>query len=60
VGLDVPAWLRRLEAEVQRVRATRSPLALLAEGLFQVPRAKLSLEEVRDQLRGWEEPPQTA
>ena len=36
-GLDVPQWLRRLEGEVQRVRATHSAVAVLAEGLFRAP-----------------------
>ena len=31
VGLDVPAWLRRLEAEVHRVQANRTTVAALAE-----------------------------
>jgi hypothetical protein len=56
VGLDVPAWLRRLEAEVQRVQATQGTVAALAEGFFRVPRRSLSYEELRRQLSGWERP----
>jgi hypothetical protein len=57
VGLDVPHWLRRLEAEVQRVRATHTPVATLAEGLFRVPQRLLSYEDLQRQLQEWETPP---
>jgi hypothetical protein len=53
VGLDVPHWLRRLQAEVQRVRAARTPVAELAENLFRVPRRALSFEELQRQLPPW-------
>jgi hypothetical protein len=53
VGLDVPHWLRRLEAEVQRVQGARTPLANLAENLPQIPRVRVPLEEVRRQFEGW-------
>jgi hypothetical protein len=56
VGLDVPSWLRRLELEVQRVQATQTRLAALAEQHFRVPRRPLSPEEVERQLRDWERP----
>ena len=54
VGLDVPHWLRRLEAEVHRVRATQSTLAVLAENLFQMPERRLSAEEIQQQLADWD------
>ena len=41
VGLDVPAWLRSLEAEVHRVLATRSTLAVLAESFERIHRSNL-------------------
>jgi hypothetical protein len=53
VGLDVPHWLRRLQAEVHRVRAARAPAAELAESLFRVPRRALSFEELQRQLPPW-------
>jgi hypothetical protein len=53
VGLDVPHWLRRLEGEVQRVQAGRTAIANLAEGLFQIPRLPVPLEELRRQFEGW-------
>ncbi len=56
VGLDVPAWLRRLEMEVQRVQAARTTIAALAEGFFRIPRRPLSYEELQRQLREWERP----
>jgi hypothetical protein len=56
VGLDVPAWLRRLELEVQRAQAARTTIAALAEGFFRVPRRTLSYEELQRQLREWERP----
>ena len=56
VGLDVPAWLRRLEMEVQRVQATQTTIAALAEGFFRIPRRPLSYDELQRQLREWERP----
>src|SRR5262249_11305334 len=52
VGLDVPAWLRRLALEVQRVRATR---AVPADNLFQMPQRPLSFVEVQQQVAEWEQ-----
>ena len=37
VGLDVPAWLVRLQNELERVVMTQSDLGNLAETVFQVP-----------------------
>jgi hypothetical protein len=56
VGLDVPAWLRRLEMELQRARAEQSRLGMLAEGFFRVPRRPLSFEELQRQLGDWDRP----
>lgn len=56
VGLDVPAWLRRLEAEVHRVQANRSENTRLAENFFRVQRLSVSHDEVQRQLREWERP----
>jgi hypothetical protein len=56
VGLDVPQWLRRLEAEVQRVWATQSAVAVLAEELFRIPPRFIGHEDVQQQLHEWEEP----
>jgi hypothetical protein len=56
VGLDVPAWLRRLEAEVHRVHATQTAVGVLAESFFRVPRSALPYDEVQRQLRDWGRP----
>lgn len=53
VGLDVPHWLRRLEAEVQRVRNSQTSIGLLAEGVLGVPRKALSMEQLQDEIRPW-------
>jgi hypothetical protein len=56
VGLDVPQWLRRLALEVQRVRAAQTTIAVLAEGLLQVPKRALTIEELKEQVENWEKP----
>jgi hypothetical protein len=56
VGLDVPQWLRRLELETQRVQASRSAVAVLAEELFRVPKKIITREEVQHQMCEWEKP----
>jgi hypothetical protein len=56
VGLDVPGWLRRLEAELQRAQAHKATVAVLAEGFFRIPRRPVSHDEVQRQLREWERP----
>ncbi len=53
-GLDVPAWLRRLEAEVQRARAATGAVFVLAESLFRVSQVSVTYDEVRRQVQGWE------
>jgi len=58
VGLDVPGWLRRMEAEVQRVRTTQSAVAVLAEGLFQTPQRAVPYDEVQRQVQDLEKPPE--
>jgi hypothetical protein len=54
VGLDAPAWLRRLEMETQRVRALQSPTAVLAEELHHVCKVKLSLDDLKKLLSDWD------
>ncbi len=56
VGLDVPAWLRRLETELHKVQAQKAAVAVLAESFFRVARRQLTLEEVQAQLREWDRP----
>jgi hypothetical protein len=56
VGLDVPHWLRRLEAEIHRAGLARSDVALLAERFLQAPRVPLTRADLRGQLAEWERP----
>jgi hypothetical protein len=56
VGLDVPQWLRRLELEVQRVRAAQTSIALLAEGFLRVPKKALTIDQLKQQVEDWEKP----
>jgi hypothetical protein len=56
IGLDVPLWLRRLQREVQRVRAERSAISGLTRKHFMAPRVTLTLEEVQRQLTEPEPP----
>lgn len=55
VGLDVPHWLRRLEMEVQRVRSEHTAIAEMAEKQFQIPRVRLTSEDVRRQIADWDD-----
>jgi hypothetical protein len=57
VGLDIPLWLRQLEAEVRRVRAAHTAVAVQAGQFFQMPRKAMHYEEVRRQLQDWDTPP---
>ena len=52
-GLDIPSWLRRLLAEVQRVQNINSDLAKLEENWIPIPKIKVSLDELRSQFKDW-------
>jgi hypothetical protein len=54
VGLDAPAWLVRLQAELERVRTTQSDLGNLAETMFHVPKVAVPFEALLLQLSDWE------
>lgn len=54
VGLDMPAWLLRLQAELERVHTSQSDLGFLAESMFQVPRAPVPFTPLIEQLGDWE------
>ncbi len=56
VGLDVPQWLRRLDAEVQRVLVAHGSQVHLVEQLLRVPRAAVRLEELQRQVQDWRKP----
>jgi hypothetical protein len=55
VGHDVPPWLHRLEAEVQRVHATRSAINVLAEQQLRVPKQILTADELAEVIQSWDE-----
>ena len=52
-GLEVPQWIGRLEGEIHRVRNARSALVHLAESVFNVPRVKVPLQELYEQVKDW-------
>ena len=54
VGLDAPAWVTRLQGELERVRAVKSDLAHLAETMYQVPAVAVPFAALVEQLRDWE------
>jgi hypothetical protein len=50
VGLDVPTWLARLEAEFHQLQASRTALVSLAETLFQVPKIAVPFTQLEEQF----------
>lgn len=56
VGLDVPHWLRQLENEVRRVRASHAAVVVLAGDLFRLPQRTIARAEIERQLRDWDAP----
>ncbi len=56
VGLDVPHWLRRLEAEVERIRSRATHSGTLPEDTLRVPLLVLTIEELQRQLENWDTP----
>src|SRR5262249_6215085 len=57
VGLGVPPWLRRLEAEVQRVNAARSGLGTLVQKQARLPKVTLTRPQLEEELAHWAPPP---
>ena len=55
VGLDVPAWLARLEHELTRIQQAQDPLARLAETRLQVPKGERPFAELVKEFDGWEQ-----
>jgi hypothetical protein len=54
VGLDVPAWLVRLQNELERVRNSQSDLGNLAETMFHVPKVSVPFDSLVEQMSDWE------
>ena len=57
-GLDVPHWLRRLEAEVERHRSRFTPGR--CQGRATRSTLVLTIEDLQRQLENWETPPAAA
>lgn len=55
VGLDVPAWLDRLERELHRIQQAQDPLARLAEARLQAPKTDRSFADLVKEFDGWEQ-----
>ena len=55
VGLDLPVWLRRMQEEVGRVENAQTALASLAETLYQIPKIAVSLNDLQQQMEGWDD-----
>jgi hypothetical protein len=56
VGLDVPSWLRQLEAEVRRVWLSHATVAVLASDFLEIAQRPISHDELQRQLNAWDEP----
>ena len=54
VGLDLPAWLVRLQNELENVQTSQSDLRNLAETMFHVPKVAVPFELLVGQLSDWE------
>jgi hypothetical protein len=55
VGFDTPSWLEALESEAEEVRAGTLEEDELADPFFRVPEVRLTLDQIRRQVRTWEE-----
>jgi hypothetical protein len=56
-GLDVPAWLKTLEEELQHVHESGEAPVPDVEPQLRLPAPTLSLKDLRQQLKGWKQPP---
>lgn len=56
-GLDVPAWLKTLEEELQHVHESGDAPVQDVEPQLRLPAPTLSLKDLRQQLKGWKQPP---
>ncbi len=56
-GLDVPSWLKTLEEELQHVHESDDAPAPDVEPQLRLPSPSLSLKDLRQQLKGWKQPP---
>lgn len=56
-GLDVPSWLKTLEEELQHVHESGDAPVPDVEPQLRLPAPSLSLKDLRQQLKGWKQPP---
>lgn len=56
-GLDVPVWLKTLEEELQHVHESGDAPIPDVEPQLRLPAPTLSLKDLRQQLKGWKQPP---
>lgn len=56
-GIDIPAWLKTLEEELNRVHESGETSTPDAEPQLHLPTPALSLKELRQQLKQWKQPP---
>ena len=56
-GLDVPSWLKTLEEELQHVHESGDAPVPDVEPQLRLPSPSLSLKDLRQQLKGWKQPP---
>jgi hypothetical protein len=56
-GIDIPAWLKTLEEELNRVHESGDTAPPDAEPQLHIPIPALSLKELRQQLKHWKQPP---
>lgn len=56
-GIDIPAWLKTLEEELNRVHESGETAPPDAEPQLHLPIPGLSLKELRQQLKQWKQPP---
>ncbi len=53
-GLDLPDWLMSLEEEVDRACSPYARIDMSAELIDRMPRARLTWEQIQEQLANWE------
>ena len=56
-GIDIPAWLRTLEEELNRFHESGETAPPDAEPQLHLPIPALSLKDLRQQLKQWKQPP---
>ena len=55
-GIDIPPWLRNLETELERVEVPKHVPQYNSEPKLTLPPVYLNLQELRRQLKVWNQP----